>query len=244
MKRVLLLGFLMLAITSFGQKKTSDAMKFAQQIEWFGQACIKIPFSDKTVYVDPFNLPGNDKPDMVFITHGHGDHLNVDEIAKLASDKVMIVAPTSVGDKLKDGGFNNLVLVKPGDQFNLEGINVEVVPAYNVVKTKFHPKSNSWVGYIITYDGVSIYHPGDTERIPEMKQIDCDIAFMPLGQTYTMNSVEEAVNAVKDIEPLVAIPFHYGIYEGKEEDAQTFKSLLSGTCDVLIKPLKKVDQEK
>ncbi|MFB6317605.1 MBL fold metallo-hydrolase [Saccharicrinis sp. FJH54] len=229
---------LMISLTGFSQKSAKETMDFAKKIDWFGQASIKIPFGNKTVYVDPFRLPGNDTPDVVFITHSHGDHLDVNEIAKLNGNNVLIVAPETCESKLKEGGFENLVLVKPGDEFDLDGIGVKVVPAYNVVKTSFHPQANNWVGYIISYNGFSIYHPGDTERIPAMQSIDCDIAFMPLGQTYTMNSVEEAAEAIKDIGPKVAIPFHYGLYEGKTADAQTFKSLLDGECDVLIKELK------
>ncbi|MFC0875967.1 MBL fold metallo-hydrolase [Saccharicrinis sp. FJH2] len=228
----------MISVTGFSQKSAKEVMDFAKKIEWFGQASIKILFSDKTVYIDPYKLPGNDTPDVVFITHSHGDHLDVNEIAKLNGNKVLIVAPETCESKLREGGFDNLVLVKPGDEFDLDGIAVKVVHAYNIVKVRYHPKANNWVGYVLTYDGVTIYHPGDTERIPEMKGINCDIAFMPLGQTYTMSSVKEAAEAVKDVGPIVAIPFHYGLYEGKVDDAQMFKSLLNGSCDVLIKDLK------
>lgn len=238
MKTVLFVTMILVSASVFCQTSKEKVMKFADKIDWFGQASVKIPFSNKTVYIDPYRLPRNDTPDIVFITHGHGDHLNVNEIAKLNSENVLIVAPETCESKLRDGGFENLVLVNPNDEFDLDGIGVSVVPAYNVVKTQFHPKENKWVGYVITYDGMTIYHPGDTERIPEMKDITCDIAFMPLGQTYTMNSVEEAAEAIKDIDPTVAIPFHYGLYEGKVEDAETFKSLLDGTCEVLVKVLK------
>jgi L-ascorbate metabolism protein UlaG (beta-lactamase superfamily) len=90
------------------------------------------------------------------------------------------------------------------------------------------------VGYIVEIDGVKVYHAGDTERIPEMKNIDCDIALLPLGQTYTMNSVEEAAEAALDTGAEVAIPIHYGMYEGTKEDAEKFKELLDGKMKVVI----------
>lgn len=83
-------------------------------------------------------------------------------------------------------------------------------------------------------DGVRIYHPGDTDKIPEMKKIKSDIVFMPLGQTYTMNSLDDAIEVVMDIKPELAIPFHYGIYEGSKEDADKFKQALSSDVNILI----------
>ena len=128
-------------------------------------------------------------------------------------------------------------MLKPGAQKIVAGVKVEAVPAYNVVKTNFHPKSNNWVGFVITISNVKIYHAGDTERIPEMKDIECDIALLPLGQTYTMNSVKDAADAAIDVKARIAIPIHYGLYEGKEEDARKFKELLAGKVDVIIKPV-------
>ena len=91
------------------------------------------------------------------------------------------------------------------------------------------------LGYVICLDGVKVYHAGDTERIPEMKKIDCDIALLPLGQTYTMASVSDAAESAKDVKAEVAIPMHYGYAEGTAKDAETFKTLLEGIIKVVIK---------
>ena len=95
---------------------------------------------------------------------------------------------------------------------------IHAVPAYNITR-QYHKKSSNYLGYVIDFDGISLYHTGDTERIPEMKEIRCDIIMVPLGQTYTMNSVEEAVEVVLDTKARVAIPIHWGLYEGSGEDA-------------------------
>jgi L-ascorbate metabolism protein UlaG (beta-lactamase superfamily) len=113
-------------------------------------------------------------------------------------------------------------------------IQIEAVPAYNIVKTNYHPKEKKYVGYIITVEGVRIYHAGDTERIPEMKEFTCDIVLLPLGQTYTMNTVEEAAEAALDVKAKFAIPIHYGMYEGKMEDAIKFAELLKDKIQVVI----------
>jgi len=122
----------------------------------------------------------------------------------------------------------------PWEKREIKGLAIESVPAYNIQKTRFHPKKNNWLGYIITIDGIRIYHVGDSERIPEMKKLQCDIAFVPLGQTYTMNSVEEAANAVLDVGASIAIPIHYGLYEGTGDDAIEFQKLLNGKVKVII----------
>ncbi|MBU1063196.1 MBL fold metallo-hydrolase, partial [bacterium] len=99
----------------------------------------------------------------------------------------------------------------------------------------FHPKSKNYLGYVLTIDGVRVYHAGDTERIPEMQQFDCDIALLPLGQKYTMNSVYEAANSALDVKAKIAIPIHYDMFEGKLSDADAFQEILKGKVKVIIK---------
>jgi L-ascorbate metabolism protein UlaG (beta-lactamase superfamily) len=82
--------------------------------------------------------------------------------------------------------------------------------------------------------GRRVWHAGDTERIPEMKTFNADIALVPLGQTYTMGSVQEAAEAVLDSGASIAIPIHYGMYEGSSSDADTFATLLAGRVRVEI----------
>jgi len=133
--------------------------------------------------------------------------------------------------------------VVPGQSITVGGINIKTVPAYNTVKND-HPKDKKWVGYVLTLGDLKIYHPGDTNRIPEMKSISCDIAFMPLGQTYTMQNVEEAVAAVIDVKAKIAIPIHYGIYEGDEKNAVLFKQLLNDKVVTVIKECRNKLQPK
>lgn len=217
-----------------------DIKETIAKMHWFGQASFRIDDNDQHIYIDPFDLP-DDSPvaDIIFITHGHGDHLSADQIKKIADKNTLIVGPASVEEQLKSLEIPNLKLVNPYDTLEVKQIPVEVVPAYNIKKTKYHPKENNWVGYIFTINGTKIYHAGDTERIPEMKKYNCDIALMPLGQTYTMDSVKEAAEAIMDIKPKVAIPMHYGIYEGKSEDAEKFQTYLEGHTDVVLLEMEK-----
>ncbi|GAK49847.1 metal dependent hydrolase [Candidatus Moduliflexus flocculans] len=214
----------------------STPEQMAEKIHWFGQATVKIEMDGKSLYVDPLQLEKDDPADFIFITHAHEDHFSPNDIRKVMKDTTVFFAPKDVAETLqKQFEKATVIAVEPGMKREQDGFTVEVVPAYNVVKTKFHPKANNWVGYIFTTDGVRIYHSGDTERIPEMKEIACDIALLPLGQTYTMNSVQEAADAALDVKAKIAIPIHYGLYEGKTEDADAFAALLKDKMMVVIK---------
>ncbi len=205
-------------------------------IHWLGQAAVKITAAGKIIYIDPYQIEKEDQADIILITHGHSDHLSPDDIKKIITENSIIIAPDNCMGKLEDFDVRETKSIRPGQSIPVGDITISAVPAYNVVKTNFHPKGNNWVGYIITVEGIKIYHAGDTERIPEMKDIECDIAMLPLGQTYTMNSVKEAADAAIDVKASIAIPIHYGLYEGKDDDAREFKKLLEGKVDVVIKP--------
>ena len=212
-------------------------MEILDRITRYSQSAIKIETNGIIIWLDPYKLPDNeDKADYIFITHSHFDHLSFEDIEKIATDKTHFFAPYDCIPKLADAGYKKFTSVEPGTKDEIEdNILIETVPMYNINKTTYHPRGNKWVGYILTIEGKRIYHTGDTERIPEMKDVNCDIVFMPLGQTYTMDSVEDAAEAVLDVKAKIAIPFHYGLYEGKEEDTLKFRELLDGKVKVIIK---------
>jgi L-ascorbate metabolism protein UlaG (beta-lactamase superfamily) len=211
-----------------------------ENIHWYGQSSIRIPFNSKFIYIDPFQLTEKDPAALILITHPHFDHFSVDEISKVATHSTPIYAPKECCDKLRVLGFKNCNDVLPDQSFSVGDIKFETVPSYNTIKNN-HPKEKRWVGYVLTLGKIKIYHPGDTNRIPEMKSIHCDIAFMPLGQTYTMQNVQEAADAVTDVKAKVAIPIHYGMYEGAVDNALLFKQLLTHKALVVIKvPLTKL----
>ena len=214
---------------------TMQINEMVQRIDWLGQAAVRISAGSGTVYLDPYKLQAAEPAALVLVTHSHADHCSPDDLAKVVGQETVLVAPQDCLDKVAELPAEQILTLRPGEQATIADIRIDAVPAYNVVKTRFHPEDNAWVGYILTIDGVRIYHFGDTERVPEMKDLTCDIALLPLGQTYTMESVEQAVEAVRDVKAAVAIPIHYGMYEGTKEDATTFQKLLAGTCQVVIK---------
>src|SRR6185503_15357673 len=123
--------------------------------------------------------------------------------------------------------------VTPGTKLTLGGIEVETVPMYNIVKNN-HPRAMNFVGYVLNIGGVRVYHAGDTERFPEMKTFSADVVMLPLGQTFTMNSVEEAVESALDVKARIAIPIHWGNAEGTRADANFFVSQLSGRMQAMV----------
>lgn len=236
------LSLLVLLITVFiyvhpANAQNQNYKNMVNNIHWLGQAAVKITAAGKIIYIDPYQITSRDQADIILITHAHADHLSPADIKKIITKNSIIIATDDCMGKLEDLEVREIKAIKPGQTLTPDNINITAVPAYNIVKTNFHPKSKNWVGYIITIEGIKIYHAGDTERIPEMKDIECDIAMLPLGQTYTMNSVKEAADAALDVKARIAIPIHYGLYEGKESDAKEFKKLLEGKVDVIIKPV-------
>ena len=202
-------------------------------IHWIQQSCFKIQGSKFKIYTDPLNIVNTDAADVILITHAHNDHFSTADIAKVATAKTILIAPA---DCSYTGTIGKRVTLLPGQDYTAFGcIKIKAVPAYNIVKTQYHPKSNNWVGYVVTVNDVTFYQAGDTERVPEMKNITTDIAMLPLGQTYTFDHVSEAVEAAKDVKAKVAIPMHFGLYEGAEADATTFKTSLEPGIKVVIK---------
>lgn len=230
MKKSILL-FLIAVLLIFNGIVYADLTKardMIKNIHWLGHDTFKI-VGEKIIYIDPFKIKTKGKADIILITHGHHDHCSVADVKEISTPKTLILSPQSCAEKL--GG--NVKLVKRGDKIDIDGVNIEAVPAYNIDK-KFHPQTADGVGYIITVKGVRIYHAGDTDRIPEMKGFkNVNIALLPVSGKYVMTA-EEAVMAALDIKPDIAIPMHYGAIIGSIADAERFSEGLKGKIEVRI----------
>ena len=193
---------------------------------------------EKVIYIDPFRIEKNyTDADIIFITHSHYDHYSKEDIDKIRKESAVIIAPEDLKIKLLEDGFvkDNIIIVKPNQQYVVEGIRFETVPAYNINK-KFHPKENNWVGYIIELEGVRYYIAGDTDITEENKNVKCDVAFVPIGGTYTMD-YKEAAELVNKLRPKVTVPIHYAEIVGTKQDAIEFSKLVDPEieCEILIK---------
>ncbi|MBP5683652.1 MAG: MBL fold metallo-hydrolase [Bacilli bacterium] len=177
-------------------------------IEINTQSSIKITLN-KIIYFDPYEIKDDmHDADIIFITHNHYDHMDIASINKIRSENTIIVAPKSMEDVINKMDFKDYVYLNPFEETSIGDILVKTIPAYNINKP-FHPRSNNWLGYIITYNGISYYVAGDTDKIEEAENVKCDIAFVPIGGHFTMDAYE-ASELVKTIKPKVLIPTHYG----------------------------------
>jgi len=206
-----------------------------ENIEVLNHSCVKLS-GKQIIYIDPYGLQNDfSDADYIFITHSHYDHFSAEDIKKVAKKNTKIIVTNDLYNEVLQLGFavENITVVKPNEKYKIDDIEFKTVPAYNKLKP-FHTKSKEWVGYIIKQDNISYYITGDTDFIDEMSQVRCDVAFVPVGGTYTMNA-KEAAEFVNQIKPKLAIPIHYGSVVGKKEDAIKFSELLNGVeCKILM----------
>ena len=196
-------------------------------IECLGHSTIKINKDNKIIYIDPYNISdGINDADYIFITHNHYDHFSEEDIKKVKNNETIIIITEDLYTNTLKSGFNgmNIITVKPNENYQVEGIKFSTIPAYNKNKT-FHPKENNWVGYIIELEGSKYYIAGDTDITEENKKVKCDVAFVPVGGTYTMD-FKEAAHLINEIKPKIAVPIHYGSIVGTIQDATDFVKLL------------------
>lgn len=212
-------------------------------VKWFGHASFQ--FTDKNgnkiYYVDPFDLrSGELEPaDLIFITHSHSDHLSPEDLTKILKDNSVLIAPPDCLAKIDVK--NTKLEVFPNKEFEVKGFKFWTFPAYNINKP-FHPKENNWVGYIFELNGQKIYDAGDTDFIPEMRDLkkwDIDVAMLPIGGTYTMN-VDEAINAANEISAKTTIPMHYRKLLGNsyKEAEEKFKKGVTDSKVVILEEVK------
>jgi len=200
--------------------------KLVQNLHWLGHDSFRLD-GPPTIYFDPWKVPpGSLVADVILVSHDHYDHLSVDDVARVSGPKTVVIANPSAAAKLKDAR-----VIRAGETITVGEVKVEAVAAYNLTKFRspgnpFHPRQAQHNGYIVTVGGERLYHAGDTDHIPEMSGIQCDVALLPVSGTYVMTA-EEAAQAAAVIKPSVAVPMHYGDKDvvGTLADAERFKKL-------------------
>ena len=192
---------------------------------------------EKIIYIDPYKIKEiNKDADLIFITHEHYDHYSIEDINKIKKSNTRFIVPKSMKNRLIIDRIseNDIISVDVKNKYNVDDIEFETIPAYNINKS-FHPKNNNWVGYIININNIKYYIAGDTDITDEAINVKCDIAFIPIGGTYTMD-YKEAATLTNKIKPKYAIPIHYGLIVGKYEDAIKYSNLLDKEieCKIII----------
>jgi L-ascorbate metabolism protein UlaG (beta-lactamase superfamily) len=220
---------------SWFQIKTRDIIMYidpAYLKKYYTKHPKKIEFS---TWPDPIDgLPEKDleKGDVILITHHHKDHCKTVTVNRLRHTDTLVIAPKRC---IKELG-TDIEVIKLGEEITSGAVKIKAVEAYNTEQgnstKKVHHKGDC-VGYLITLKGKTIYHAGDTDFIPEMKELrDIEVALLPIGGAFTMD-IQEAVEAAIAIKPKIVIPMH-----NFKADPQEFKDKVEAKSDIKVVPLK------
>ena len=201
------------------------------KIKVFNQADIKIE-STKNIYFDPYQIKEEfHDADYIFITHDHYDHYDEESIKNIMKSETMIVVPERLKERVSKL-TTNYFLVSPNEKYNLADLSFETTFSYNIDKP-FHPKEKGYVGYKIKLEDKHLYIMGDTDYLEENLHMTCDICFIPIGGTYTMD-VQEAAAYINELKPELAIPIHYGSIVGDLSLSKQFIDLVNPDIKVEV----------
>lgn len=182
-------------------------------ITFIGHGSLMLNWNGMIIHIDPFGKQADygklPKADILLFTHEHGDHMDMKAVNQITTTNTQIIYTKSCEKQLPGG-----LVMKNGDKASVRGLEVEAVPAYNLVHKRengepYHPKGEG-NGYVLTFGDLNVYIAGDTENIPEMSQfINIDVAFLPMNLPYTMTP-EMTAQAAISFKPRILYPYHYG----------------------------------
>jgi L-ascorbate metabolism protein UlaG (beta-lactamase superfamily) len=224
----------------------------AVRLKWFPPSWLQIRGQGQLIYIDPAymttyfakhpsriefsrwpdpidGLPEElEKADVILVTHDHKDHCKDATVDRLSRSDTLVIGPKCCMKKLN----KKMEVIQTGEKLDLNGAEVKTVEAYNTKQgsstKKVHHKGNG-VGYVLTVEGKTIYHAGDTDLVPEMRELgNVDVALLPIGGTFTLD-VREAVEAAVTINPKLVVPMHH-----LRADPQEFKEALEARSDIRV----------
>ncbi|WP_037322307.1 MBL fold metallo-hydrolase [Salegentibacter sp. Hel_I_6] len=224
------------------EKNVLEADSAAIDIHPISHATAVIDWGDHSFYIDPVGgaeaFEGQEKPDFILITDIHGDHMSVETLEGMDLDGVHIIAPQAVVDEMPEELKDIFRALENGATTRVLDFYIEAIPMYNLPEDEDsrHPKGRG-NGYIVERNGQRLYIAGDTEDIPEMRELEnIEIALIPMNMPYTM-TVEDAADGVLAFAPDKVIPFHFRGQDGFA-DVEKFKKLVNeGNKDIEVELL-------
>ena len=217
----------------------SDVIKTSEgdlEMVFIGHGTLMFKFNDLVIHIDPVmreadysTLPD---ADLILVTHQHGDHLDMTAINHLLKTGTKVVMTETCMEQLEDF---KAVVMKNGDVETIKGIWINAIPAYNIVNKRpngqaFHPKGEG-NGYVLKFGNTHVLIGGDTENIPEFKElkVPIDVAFLPMNLPYTMTPAMVA-DAARTFKPVILYPYHFG-----ETNTQELVDLLKDEKDIEVR---------
>lgn len=189
------------------------------EIQYLGHSGFRIIHEGVEIVIDPYFSKDDKrvtevdfdarelKPNFLLLTHEHFDHCDIPTIAMLSQKhKPKIIGPPPIERKLR----SKIVKVRPGNKLEYDDFYIRVIKA-------FHKRSDFPVGYLLDFDGLRVYHAGDTHYDRELEKVNTDVAILPIGGTYTMD-MAEALRLTEEMSPRLVIPMHYNTFEEIEVD--------------------------
>lgn len=196
-------------------------------VTWFRGSSVRIRRAGLEIHIDPLGVSDDSTADYILLTHPHFDNFSEADIDRVRGPDTVVVAPASMKKLLDDADH----FMRPGDMLQLDGLDILAVPAHNVGK-RFHLPEQGWLGYVFTVGGVTYYHAGDTDFLPAMLGIRCDVAFLPCDGHYTMGP-EDAARAAKACAASVIVPIHWGEPHATRQEVERLRDLFDGEVRIL-----------
>jgi L-ascorbate metabolism protein UlaG (beta-lactamase superfamily) len=209
-----------------------------ERIHWLGHSSFRIDGTTTgkgpIIYIDPWRVPEDSpKADLVLVSHDHHDHCSVTDIARIRTDKTVVIANPRAASVL---GMNTVVMRPWQGALNINSVSIRAIPAYTVSKA-FHASVFEGLGFIISVARYDIYFAGDTDLIDDMYRMGCDIALLPVGGVFTMNP-SEAAEAARRVKAKQAVPMHFGSeVPGSSEYGRLFCDALKGDLEGVLLPI-------
>jgi L-ascorbate metabolism protein UlaG (beta-lactamase superfamily) len=173
------------------------------RIQWLGHGSFALNTAPR-IYINPRRVARTDDPaDIILVSHDHHDHFSPADVEKLCGTHTLVIGNERIARELM-----RCTVLRPWQSVSFGRVCIKAVPAYSPYDSR-HPQAHGGLGFVISINYYDIYYAGDTQIIPEMRQIRPDIALLPIDGRGTL-TVSEAAQVARDMKPKWVIPYNWG----------------------------------